>query len=52
VVSAPESYLGKGPPAARWFLYSTKVSSPERNDAVDRMGELLGQSPFEVISSD
>lgn len=52
VVSAPESYLGKGPPGARWFLYCTKVSSPERKDAVDRMGELLGQSPFEVISSD
>ncbi len=52
VVGAPESYLSKGPPGAPWFLYCAKANNPKRQHAVGRLAELLGQSPFEVISSD
>ena len=52
VVGAPESYLSKGPPGARWFLYCTKATTPERKDGVGRLVELLAESPLEVILAD
>jgi probable selenium-dependent hydroxylase accessory protein YqeC len=52
VVGGPECYISKGPPGARWFLYCTKATTPERRQAAGRLSELLGDTPFQVVVAD
>ena len=51
-VLCSSTVAGQMAPGARWFLYCTKATTPERRQADGSLAELLGDTPFQIVVAD